>query len=59
MIGRETKLINRYESISGDLVTDDKRGLLAKARVKLQDEGKYLSAWTVKRLKLFIKDLEQ
>jgi hypothetical protein len=55
----ETKLINRYESISGDLVTDDIRGLLAKARVKLQDEKKYLTVWAVQRLKLFIKDLEK
>tara|TARA_R110000772_G_scaffold59348_4_gene134378 strand:+ start:1754 stop:1942 length:189 start_codon:yes stop_codon:yes gene_type:complete len=51
-------LVNRYCSITRDKVSDDKRGLLAKARLKLMGKND-LSCWEVKRLRGFIKDLEE
>lgn len=54
----DPKLVNRYFSISGDRVEKDRKGLLAEARVKnVYRDG--LSKWAIKRLKVFIKDLEK
>ena len=52
----DPKLVNRYFSISGDKVQDDRRGLVARARIKLA-EDKALPTWNKARLRVFIKDL--
>ena len=58
MSEEDKKLANRYYSITRDRVTDDRRGLLTKARLKLMQEND-LSNWEIRRLRGFIKDLEE
>lgn len=54
----EPKIVNRYLSITGDKVVDDRKGLVAKAKLKLMTD-KSISTWARKRLKLFVKELEE
>ena len=53
----DIKLVNRYLSISGDKVSDDRRGLVARARLKLAEDNS-LPSWKRRRLRAFIEDLK-